>query len=926
MEDKNIALLGFVSSAADYLKKQIKDNSEEIKELDEIDLDKIKSELGNRLGSSFGGVQDKSNDLINAGREAFNDFINDSSKMIDEFNDIFNVDFKKENDEKDEEMVNHLISILREPSKFEETNDFETQIARAANDSYIEDNRKIEVPGSDNEELDSLFSEIIANENIKVEEPVLNPFVDVETEFEALTKEPSVEENEEPSDDSIEEIIEEDEIEKDNSLKADEIKQLIRDTISEFFTNTNKPEEKEVKLDEVINSFDVLKNVGVDEEGDEIKEDDNKDEEFAEFESLCSGLDEVKYEELNPNNDSLLDGVFKRVDEYEEINEEELAELEEEPDVDLEDLLRPIDVLIEEEPVEEKIDDATEGLENILSPTNMSKDEEVVGEDVKDDNDSIVVEETTNDVDNDADRLDDILPSTDNAEDIVVEPRIEEATNDIDNDVDTIVERLENILPPVDVVIEEEWEKESKPFVVEERKEEPTIDIDNDIDSIVERIEKILPPITEVIDEEWNKVSAPIVVEERVEEPTNDIGNGLDDIVERFKKILPPIETVIDEKWEKESKSFVVEERKEEPTIDIGNDIESIVGRLKDIIPPTEPIAEEPKFSEDMLGVLDALSMDEGILEAEKDENLDEGFTCDDEIPLFDDVPLSEQLSNYADHADEEKEDDYLSDDADVDEQGSISSFLSELKDDDQISLLEDNVPGMRSLSELIESCNTLCPSEDEDDAPEVVENDYLEEYNNRSLEELYIPNPGLDILEQEEFDLGLDKNDENSNEDEADFDLDSKDETDYVGELFDEFTNNEYEVDDFKNKQERINELNKKIYDSIVALYPYLSNGFIKGVYKLKESFASDYKEGQKIIILHRLVFADLEGLRQFVDVMMSHEYFVNVDEKQMIVDTFKEHVNSDGKILTDIFEIANQAKLLTGEYDGYRIIEVDE
>lgn len=799
MEDKNIALLGFVSSAADYLKKQIKDNGEEIKELDEIDLDKIKSELGNRLGSSFGGVQDKSNDLINAGREAFNDFINDSSKMIDEFNDIFNVDFKKENDEKDEEMVNHLISILREPSKFEETNDFETQIARAANDSYIEDNRKIEVPGSDNEELDSLFSEIIANENIKVEEPVLNPFVDVETEFEALTKEPSVEENEESSDDSVEEIIEEDEIEKDNSLKADEIKQLIRDTISEFFTNTNKPEEKEVKLDEVINSFDVLKNVGVDEEDDEIKEDDNKDEEFAEFESLCSGLDEVEYEELNPNNDSLLDGVFKRVDEYEEINEDELAELEEEPDVDLENLLRPIDVLIEEEPADDT-----------LSPTNMLKDKEVVCENV------------------------------------------------IDNDDST--------------------EEES-------------------------------------------------VIEKRVEEATNDIGNDVDSIVGRLEDILPPVETVVDEKWEKESKPFVVEERKEEPTIDIGNDVDSIVGRLKDIIPPCEPVIEEPKFSEDMLGVLDTLSMDEGILEATKDENIDEEFSYDgDEISLLDDVPLSEKLSNYADHTDEEKEDDYLFDDIDVDEQGSISSFLSELKDDDQISLLEDDVPGMRSLSELIESCNTLCPSEDKKDAPEIVENDYLEEYNNRSLEELYIPNPGLDILEQEEFDLGIDKSDEDSDEDEADFDLGSNKETDYVGDLFDEFTNNEYEVDDFKNKQQRINELNKKIYDSIVALYPYLSNGFIKGVYELKESFASDYKEGQKIIILHRLVFTDLEGLRQFVDVMMSHEYFVNVDEKQMIVDTFKEHVNSDGKILTDIFEIANQAKLLTGEYDGYRIIEEDE
>lgn len=845
MEDKNIALLGFVSSAADYLKKQIKDNSEEIKELDEIDLDKIKSELGNRLGSSFGGVQDKSNDLINAGREAFNDFINDSSKMIDEFNDIFNVDFKKENDEKDEEMVNHLISILREPSKFEETNDFETQIARAANDSYIEDNRKIEVPGSDNEELDSLFSEIIANENIKVEEPVLNPFVDVETEFEALTKEPSVEENEEPNDDSIEEIIEEDEIEKDNSLKADEIKQLIRDTISEFFTNTNKPEEKEVKLDEVINSFDVLKNVGVDEEGDEIKEDNNKDEEFAEFESLCSGLDEVEYEELNPNNDSLLDGVFKRVDEYEEINEDELAELEEEPDVDLEDLLRPIDVLIEEEPVDDT-----------LSPTNMLKDKEVVCENVIDNDDST-------------------------EEEPVVEEHVEEATNDIGNDVDSIVGRLEDILPPVETVVDEKWEKESKPFVVEERKEETTIDIGSDVDSIVERIEKILPPITETINEEWNKVSKPIIVEPRIEEPTNDIGS----------------------------------------------DIDSIVGRLKDIIPPCEPVIEEPKFSEDMLGVLDALSMDEGILEATKDENIDEEFSYDgDEISLFDDVPLSEKLSNYADHTDEEKEDDYLFDDVNVDEQGPISSFLSELKDDDQISLQEDDVPGVRSLSELIESCNTLCPSEDKEDAPEIVGNDYLEEYNNRSLEELYIPNPGLDILEQGEFDLGIDKSDEDSDEDEADFDLGSNKETDYVGDLFDEFANNEYEVDDFKNKQQRINELNKKIYDSIVALYPYLSNGFIKGVYELKESFASDYEEGQKIIILHRLVFTDLEGLRQFVDVMMSHEYFVNVDEKQMIVDTFKEHVNSDGKILTDIFEIANQAKLLTGEYDGYRIIEVDE
>ena len=49
--------------------------------------------------------------------------------------------------------------------------------------------------------------------------------MDVETEFEALTKEPSVDNGARISDeDLVEEIVEEDEIEKDNSLKADEIK------------------------------------------------------------------------------------------------------------------------------------------------------------------------------------------------------------------------------------------------------------------------------------------------------------------------------------------------------------------------------------------------------------------------------------------------------------------------------------------------------------------------------------------------------------------------------------------------------------------------------------------------------------------------------------------------------------------------------
>ena len=58
----------------------------------------------------------------------------------------------------------------------------------------------------------------------------------------------------------------------------------------------------------------------------------------------------------------------------------------------------------------------------------------------------------------------------------------------------------------------------------------------------------------------------------------------------------------------------------------------------------------------------------------------------------------------------------------------------------------------------------------------------------------------------------------------------------------------------------------------------------------------------------------------------MLNHDYQINVDEKQMIVDTFKNYVNEDGLILNEIFSIANQAKLLCGDYEGYRILTKED
>jgi len=122
------------------------------------------------------------------------------------------------------------------------------------------------------------------------------------------------------------------------------------------------------------------------------------------------------------------------------------------------------------------------------------------------------------------------------------------------------------------------------------------------------------------------------------------------------------------------------------------------------------------------------------------------------------------------------------------------------------------------------------------------------------------------------------------------------------------------------KEKQEN------KIYDEIKEVYPYLTDGFVRRVYELKDSFEQEYEEGVKIILLQRLLFEDIDGLRKFVEVVMQHEYLVNVDEEKMIVDVFKEMVNSDGLILSEIFAIANQGRLLTGDFEGYRVIINEE
>lgn len=117
----------------------------------------------------------------------------------------------------------------------------------------------------------------------------------------------------------------------------------------------------------------------------------------------------------------------------------------------------------------------------------------------------------------------------------------------------------------------------------------------------------------------------------------------------------------------------------------------------------------------------------------------------------------------------------------------------------------------------------------------------------------------------------------------------------------------------------------NKATYDNIASIFPYLSYDFIKDVYAHREDISKEYKDGEKIILLHRCKFKIIDNLHEFVEITMSHDYQVNVDEKQMIVDVMKSFENEEGAILSNIYTIANQAKVLNGEYEGYSVITLE-
>ena len=115
------------------------------------------------------------------------------------------------------------------------------------------------------------------------------------------------------------------------------------------------------------------------------------------------------------------------------------------------------------------------------------------------------------------------------------------------------------------------------------------------------------------------------------------------------------------------------------------------------------------------------------------------------------------------------------------------------------------------------------------------------------------------------------------------------------------------------------------KLIRTISKTYTNLSLDFIKNILSSKEEIDRDYPINFPIILLHRISFEDIEDLRRFAEIMINNKFYINADESKKIIDIFMQLVNTNGKIITVICDVANQAARVNGVYEGYKVIKAE-
>ncbi|MDO4500763.1 MAG: hypothetical protein Q4B60_05745 [Erysipelotrichaceae bacterium] len=850
MRDKNIALLGFVSSAAEYLKDVIDEEGEEIKELGEINFDQIKSELSKKIGSSFNTASDNSNDLISAGREIFDEFISKKPTLIDEFEDIFDVDFKKENDEKNAQVTNHLLHMLKNPVEeiveeevIEEEEEevpvlFDTpefaEIAARLNAIEVEEEeeKKIEIIKDKDEEaeIDSIFTEILSHENNVIEQA----FEAAKETIESLDNE------------SITKIIEE--LETDINISSlNERVEAHKEEEKIFVSNLSDSELLEdivAKMMTIIENSEVIhlpaKPII------EVKEP------IVRFANVVKKEEVINKEDLSDSD--LLNTIVKRIEDI--VENSPLIHLPDEP-------------IIEEK-------------KHIVRFANAVKKEDTVNYEVE--------------------------------------------------SIDVIADRLSEIIennPLINLPKEPIFEEKTL-----ERKIVETIEITEEEETAV--TEETVPELSE---EEAEEIIEDLISKNTEEEVHVPLSERLNSLQEEYRnKAIEEVETYMSDTTDSEeilTLSAFLERLKSdeglyhrENTIDIYNEpvveeetktatLSDELRHLKDVEEPSVEDIIDESFEEILEAELEEETAVEEIFE---DDEEDEIVTIEDsleeaELEEFDIVPTNSEQEEAALREFESRtlEQLYIPNPGlDVleqieEEQRAQIEQLEEFAEEATLIDEETNQEISELLNDEYETSEVFTETADIEEEAVLEEEELVEETAEEIIEE---------VLEEETAPV-VETTKEFVEVTTAEYNQD-----DYIAELLNTLNNDTIakEIEAARAAEEATK---NEVYESIRSIYPYLSNGFIRGVYDLKEALAIEYMEGEEIIILHRLIFTEVDGLHRFVEVMIGHGYAVNVDESQMLVDVFKEHINTDGKILTDIFEVANQAKLLTGEYEGYRVIE---
>ena len=125
--------------------------------------------------------------------------------------------------------------------------------------------------------------------------------------------------------------------------------------------------------------------------------------------------------------------------------------------------------------------------------------------------------------------------------------------------------------------------------------------------------------------------------------------------------------------------------------------------------------------------------------------------------------------------------------------------------------------------------------------------------------------------------------------------------------------------IDDDEGEEKVVEEISEEVKE-IATIYPYLSTEFIAEQFARNAAFNEQYPEDTLVIMSHKARFSHEEEKLQFVDIASQNGYEVKEVNSKEIIAT-KKLYTTDGAILSDIYNVANQVNYLNGTYEGYNI-----